>query len=56
MKIKNRSFTADQNEAADWESFVAGKNAYEAEVENRIAIKEQLDYLGVYRRRNSCYF
>ena len=38
---------ADQNEAADWESFVASKNAYEAEVENRIAIKEQLDYLGV---------
>jgi len=38
---------ADQNQAADWESFVAGKNAYEAEIENRKAIKEQLDYLGV---------
>jgi hypothetical protein len=38
---------ADQNEAADWENFVAGKNAYEAEIENRKAIKQQLDYLGV---------
>ena len=38
---------ADQNQAADWEAFVEGKNVYEAEIENRKAIKQQLDYLGV---------
>lgn len=49
-EVSGKRFTfsiRDENQAAEWESFVMDKGIYQAEVANRKGIKQQLDYLGV---------